>query len=80
MGDKSQTARTLPVVLRSGEDGWIVAECPLIPGCITQGRSREEALANAQEAIALCLETRQEEGWQLPEHFEIVDVDAALAS
>lgn len=48
---------TLPVVLRPGEDGWIVAECPVLPGCVSQGRTREEALANISEAIALCLES-----------------------
>jgi len=67
----------LPVVLRPGEDGWIVADCPLIPGCISQGRTREEALANIQEAIELCLETRAEEGWKLPADYEIVDVAVA---
>jgi predicted RNase H-like HicB family nuclease len=67
----------LPVVLRPGEDGWIVAECPVIPGCISQGRTREEALANIQEAIELCLETRAQEGWTLPSEYEVVDVIVA---
>ena len=44
------------MVLRSGEDGYIVAECPVLPGCISQGRTRAEALANIREAIELCLE------------------------
>lgn len=47
---------SLPVVLTPGEDGWIVATCPALQGCISQGRTREEALANIQEAIDLCLE------------------------
>jgi len=64
----------LPVVLRHGEDGWIVAECPVIPGCISQGQSRAEALANIQEAIELCLETREEEGWSLPQSYEMLEV------
>ncbi|UQA57329.1 type II toxin-antitoxin system HicB family antitoxin [Polyangium aurulentum] len=64
----------LPVVLRPGEDGWIVAECPVIPGCISQGQSRAEALANIQEAIELCLETRDEEGWSLPQSYEMLEV------
>ena len=51
----------LPVALRPGEDGFIVAECPILPGCISQGATRDEALANIQEAIELCLETRAEE-------------------
>lgn len=68
-----------PVVLRPGEDGWIVAACPLIPGCISQGRTRTEAIANIQEAIELCLETREEEGatWPLPRDVEMVDVEVA---
>ncbi len=49
--------RDFPVVLRNGEDGWLVAECPVLDGCISQGRTREEALANIREAIELCLET-----------------------
>ena len=67
----------LPVVLRPGEDGWIVAECPVIPGCISQGRTREEALANIREAIELYPETREQEGWHLPASYEIVDVIVA---
>jgi len=49
----------LPVILTPGEDGFVIAECPVIPGCISQGRSREEALENISEAIELCLENRQ---------------------
>jgi predicted RNase H-like HicB family nuclease len=56
----------LPVVLIPGEDGYIVAECPILPGCISQGKTRDEALANIKEAIELCLESREEEGWTLP--------------
>ncbi len=45
----------LPIILTPGEDGYLVAECPVIPGCISQGRTREEALRNIREAIELCL-------------------------
>jgi predicted RNase H-like HicB family nuclease len=61
-------------MLRPGEDGWIVAECPIIPGCISQGRTRDEALANIREAIELCLESRDEEGFALPRSYEVVDL------
>jgi len=63
-------AMELPVVLTPGEDGWIVAECPIIPGCVSQGRTRDEALANIREAILLCLESREAEGWELPGEYE----------
>lgn len=71
------TLQHLPVVLSPGEDGWILATCPVIPGCTTQGRTRDEALANIREAIELCLEGRAEEGWSLPPTFEMLNVDVA---
>ena len=39
------------VVLHPEEDGWIVAECPALPGCVSQGRDEKEALDNIREAI-----------------------------
>lgn len=68
----------LPVVLRPGEDGWIVVECPVIPGCTSQGRTRDEALANIREAIDLALQTRAQEGWTLPAEYEVVHLDVAV--
>jgi predicted RNase H-like HicB family nuclease len=44
------------------EDGMWIAECPSIPGCVSQGKTRKEALVNIQEAIALSLEVRAECG------------------
>ena len=68
-------SQRLPVLLSRGEDGWIIATCPVIPGCTTQGRTRDEALKNAREAIELCLEGQAEEGWSLPTDYELVDVE-----
>jgi predicted RNase H-like HicB family nuclease len=67
----------LPVVLTPGEDGWTVAECLILPGCVSQGRTREEALVNIREAIDLCLESRDEEGWKLPAAYEVVELAVA---
>ena len=64
----------LPVVLIPDEDGGFVVECPVIPGCISQGDTREEALANIRDAIELCLENQAAEGWHLPEHVEVTKV------
>ncbi|MCU0550649.1 MAG: type II toxin-antitoxin system HicB family antitoxin [Leptolyngbya sp. Prado105] len=50
------------VLLYPGEDGYFVVEVPSLPGCITQGKTREEALANAEEAIALYIEVLQDRG------------------
>ena len=41
----------LVVVFETDEDGWEVASCPTLPGCHSQGRTRDEALANIGEAI-----------------------------
>lgn len=66
----------LPVTLSPGEDGWIIAECPVIPGCISQGKSEEEAMSNIKEAIGLCLETRKEEG--LPLLLPLREIEVAI--
>jgi predicted RNase H-like HicB family nuclease len=50
------------VLLYSGEDGYFVVEVPSLPGCISQGKTREEALANIEEAIALYIEVLQDRG------------------
>jgi len=54
-----------PVTLYQDEEGWYVAECLVIPGCMSQGETEAEALRNIQEAIQLCLEVRQEKGLPL---------------
>ena len=67
----------LPVTLERDETGAVVAECPAIPGCVSQGRTEEEALANIKEAILACLEVRAEQG--LPLTVRTVEVDVAVA-
>ena len=43
------------VALEAAEDGWIVAECPALPGCVSQGRDENEALENIKEVITAWL-------------------------
>ena len=57
---------TRRVLLYPGEDGFIVAEVPSLPGCISQGRTRDEALAHVREAINLHVEVLRERGEPLP--------------
>jgi predicted RNase H-like HicB family nuclease len=47
------------------EDGVFIAECPSIPGCISQGKTEQEAKDNIREAIKECLEVRAEKGMPL---------------
>jgi predicted RNase H-like HicB family nuclease len=48
------------VTLEPAEDGWIVAECPALPGCVSQGKDEEEAMANIKEAITAWMLTEDQ--------------------
>ncbi len=64
------------VTLDRDEDGAWVVECPSIPGCVSQGQSKDEALENIREAIGLCLEVRAERGLPLTIETREVEVVA----
>ena len=68
--------RKLLVVFHSDEDGWHVASCPTLPGCHSQGRTREEALRNVREAIRGYLASLREHGAASPpsSEFQVIDV------
>ncbi|WP_424317004.1 type II toxin-antitoxin system HicB family antitoxin [Haloferula sp.] len=66
------------ITLDRDEDGVWVAECPSIPGCISQGADREEAEANIREAIIACLEVRAERGMPLTIETRSVEVPVAV--
>ncbi|MEO0070763.1 MAG: type II toxin-antitoxin system HicB family antitoxin [candidate division WOR-3 bacterium] len=56
------------------EDGMVIAECPAIPGCVSQGKTEEEAEHNILEAIRACLEVRAEKGMPLTVSVRQVEV------
>ena len=58
------------VIIRSDEDGVFVAECPSLPGCISQGSTRDEAKENIAEAIAGYLESLKARGEPVPPTIE----------
>ena len=62
------------VTINRDEDGIWVVECPSIPGCVSQGKTREEALKNIEDAIRLCLEVRAEQGMPLTVETRQVEV------
>jgi len=64
------------VTIEKDEDGWYIAECPSIPGCVSQGRTEEEALENIRNAIVECLQVRAEEGLPLSVKTYTVEVAA----
>lgn len=63
------------VLIYPGEDGYWVAECPSLLGCISQGQSRQDAIANIKEAIDGYIASLEEDGLPVPEeHFEALVV------
>ncbi len=63
------------VVIYPGEDGYYVAECPSLRGCISQGKTREETVQNIREAIDAYISALEEDGLSVPEdHFEVLTV------
>jgi predicted RNase H-like HicB family nuclease len=63
------------VIIYSGEDGYFIAECPSLPGCISQGQTREETVANIKEAIHAYIAALEEDGLPVPEeHFDAMVV------
>jgi len=61
------------VIIYPGEDGFWVTECPSLPGCISQGKSKVEAIANIKEAINGYVKALEEDGLPVPEErFETI--------
>jgi predicted RNase H-like HicB family nuclease len=63
------------ILIYPGEDGYWVAECPSLPGCITQGRTREEAIVNARDAVKEYVAALEDDDLPVPEeHFDAMVV------
>lgn len=63
------------VIIYPGEDGFWVAECPSLPGCISQGQTRTEAITNIREAIDAYVAVLEEDGLDVPEErFDVLVV------
>jgi predicted RNase H-like HicB family nuclease len=64
------------VTIDRDEDGVWVVECPSIPGCVSQGQTKDEALENIKDAIRECLKVRAEKGYPLTIETRQVEVAA----
>jgi predicted RNase H-like HicB family nuclease len=63
------------VVIYPGEDNYWVAECPSLPGCVSQGKTKQEALQNVKDAIRGYVAALDEDGLPVPEdRFEVLVV------
>ena len=74
--ERSSRLMKFTITLNRDEDGVWVAECPSIPGCISQGNTREEAVENIKDAIKNCLIVRAERGMPLTIETQMVEVFA----
>ena len=63
------------VALWRDEDGQVIAECPEIPGCVSQGADEDQAMNNIRAAIAECLEVRRQLGQPLTIEIRQVEVN-----
>lgn len=62
-------------VIHLGEDGYWVADCPSLPGCISQGKTKEEATRNIKEAIDGYIAALHDDGFPVPEErFDVLVV------
>ncbi len=64
------------VTMDRDEDGIWIVECPSIPGCVSQGETKDEAIDNIKDAIKVCLEVRAEKGMPLTVETRQVEVAA----
>ena len=63
------------VIITPGDDGFWVAECPSLPGCISQGETRAEAISNIREAIEAYIAALEDDGIEVPEdRFDVLVV------
>jgi predicted RNase H-like HicB family nuclease len=62
------------ITIGQDEDGIFVVECPSIPGCVSQGKTEQEALENIEDAIKQCLEVQAEKGMPLTVTTREIDV------
>ncbi len=67
---------TFNVTLDRDDDGMWIVECPAIPGCVSQGETKEEAVENIKDAITACLQVRAERGLPLTVGTRQVEVEA----
>lgn len=66
------------IVLIPAEEGGFVVDCPVLPGCTTQGETYDEAIANIREAIELVVEDMRESGEAIPQGVRLEQIEIAV--
>ena len=70
--------RKFAITLKTDEDGFIVASCPALPGCHSQGKTKDEALDNIKEAIQGFIISMKKHGEPIPTIDEVAEVEVAV--
>jgi predicted RNase H-like HicB family nuclease len=65
----------LPVIITQDEEGYFLAEVPVLRSCFTQGKTKEEAMSNIKEVIYLCLESMAKVGEAVPDKYSLEQVE-----
>jgi len=65
----------LEITIQQDEDGMFIAECPAIPGCVSQGATAEAATTNIRDAIDACLDVRRAQGLPLTIETRQIEVE-----
>jgi predicted RNase H-like HicB family nuclease len=76
--DSKKKTLKLPVIIKPGESGYFVVEIPILPGCLSQGKTEEEALANIKEAAELYLETVGESLAGILKSYVLTEVEVTI--
>jgi len=66
------------ITLETDEDGFIVVSCPALPGCHSQGRTKDEAIANIKEAIEGFVVSMRKHGEPIPSIDEVQEIEVAV--
>jgi len=66
------------IIIEEDEDGAFVVKCPSLPGCISQGKTRKEAIENIQDAIRGCLESLKKHDEPIPPPIDEEIVEVAI--
>jgi antitoxin HicB len=65
------------ITIEKDEDGWFIASCPALPGCHSQGKTKEEAIANIKEAIRGYIVSLRKHGEPIPNITEVREIEVA---
>ena len=74
---KKETPLKFIITIETDEDGYFIASCPALPGCHSQGKTKEEAIVNIKEAIRGYIASLRKHGEPIPNITEVKEIEGA---